>query len=285
MSEFSASDSGEWETVDSTNKKKGKKGASAEAMLAELTAIPMELDLNKPSLRSPEISLQPENKRLVGQYLVSSKRGILKGSDGKIRRSPPPQFFKDLPGPTKIVPTAGSDNPLDQFGDFSMRLARDGLFEPDTILPTVHFMIGRGCLKKIMKMFDPVRGSTHGSPLNSLPFKFRIKKQDQFLMIEETEKWQSGNVAYGFAFESLMTVCPEKQLKDYYFYRNICYELDGLTLLVGFEVDCCFNNPPGYSSIELKTHNVRYEPDWLDYWETLVLSDTELLCVTVQSVM
>jgi hypothetical protein len=97
-------------------------------------------------------------------------------------------------------------------------------------------------------------------------------------MIEDTEKWKN-EAAYGFAFETLMTTCPDKNLKDCYFYRNICFELDGLTLLVGFEVDCCFNNPPNYSSIELKTHNVRYEPNWLDYWETLVLSDTKYLCV------
>ena len=141
-----------WETVETGNKKKNK-GKSG---IDELVVITLELALDSEAFRAPVTSIQPENKRLVGQYLVHYKKGIIKGPDGKVRRAPPPQFFKDLPGPTKITPAKSTDNPLTQFGEFSMRLAQDGLENPEDVLPTIHLMIGRGVLKKIMKCFDPL---------------------------------------------------------------------------------------------------------------------------------
>eukprot|EP01040_Poterioochromonas_malhamensis_P005180 gene5180-5548_t len=264
----------EWETV-SSSKKKGK-GSSNRAQ----TSITLSFNLKTEEVQHPVNSIRPENLVYVGQYLVHREKGIIKNRDKSVRRLPPPHYYKDQPVNVLLKPAPAPLNALEPFGQFSMTLIRQGLENPNEVLPDVHIIIGRGCLKKIMKCFENrhyVPNSSNHTERHDL--NFAIKRQDHFLMIEDTEKWGLAP-AHGYAFENYLTEVPNQADRDCFFYRNICYDLDGLRLLVGFEVDCVLNNPSaGFPSVELKSHNISYEPNMLDYWYTLALADTNYLCI------
>jgi hypothetical protein len=291
-----SNDDGGWETVPTKTKipKKSKEPVIKTVKEME-NFIEVSLDLYQDSFCYPSRNIQPVNKTTVGQLLIHPKKGIIlqDKKTGVIRRNPPPRLYKDdAVAGVHLKPAPAATNPFNQFDRFDISVYRAGLFNPDSVLPSVNIIIGRGCQKKIMKCFEydrvypispptpstlpPGTPSPAVNPYDTFQFSFQIRRIENLLIIEDTEIW-SNDPAYGYAFEHYMTRVPLPYDKDCYFFRNITYELDDLKLLVGFEVDCVLNNPPYYSSVELKTHNVRYTPPFLDYWYVLSLSDTRYL--------
>jgi hypothetical protein len=78
----------EWETVSTKSSKKKTK-----------TYDIFECNINDPSIRSPEPepgNQYPQNKEIVGQYLMSYEKGIYRESTNQVRRMPA-QYFQSPP--------------------------------------------------------------------------------------------------------------------------------------------------------------------------------------------
>jgi hypothetical protein len=273
----------EWKTVSSKSSKNRSK-----------TYDVLECNLNDPSIRSPEPGpgdQYPQNKEVVGQYLMSYEKGIYRESMNQVRRLPA-QYFQSPPHDKlknfKIKQEMPNRNPFEKFEPFSLAPTFAGLYSPTEVMPNTDIVVGRGCLKKFLQLFDFNATSKHN--LRAFEFRLRITEDHidtipyRVLQIEDCEKWNA-SPGYGYGFESAMTVTRvnNRDEKNAYFYRIIRYNLDNLRLLVGFEVDCVRGiegcAPEQYPSVELKTCSDRYEPDWLSYWYQLATSDTKFLCV------
>jgi hypothetical protein len=293
-------------------KKKRKKQAKKEQQ--NLLLRTLERNLNKDhvcecnilrdSFKDPPFAIEPQNKVQVGQFVISRRRGIIRNDDGSVCRTPP-FMLKTRESGSQIKEGQARPSPLEPQGEFSLDLLKAGLYDPETLLPTVHFVIGRGCLKRIMKCFENYPNlfqtvpASHSEQYN---FELRIKHVNNFIMIEDTEKWNL-SPSFGYSFESFMTQQQsdnqnnnkkEESLlgPDCFFYRYVTYSLGELQLLIRYEVDCVRDNrnlakndsdsissssscSSSFPSIEIKCHNSRFAPRYLDYWYSCIVTDTE----------
>lgn len=239
------------------------------------TRISLELNINQGLLQNLDDNFQLTNKELVGQYLIDVDRGILKNIDGSIRREPH-RIFTPPKGSIKFKKEIGLPNPFQFYDDiFSMTPIVEGLFDYKSVLPNIDFIIGRGCIKKILHCLD-----INGREFTRKGFEFKLKRIDNFIMVIDREKWVN-EPAFGHSFERKLISCNTSNNADLKanFHRIIKSDLGDLSLLIGFEVDCVLNQPPDYSSVELKSHNSHFEPDLVDYWYVLSASDTKYLCI------